>query len=186
VIELDRTQHEALTCEAKQVLLTGPRGTGKTSVIAERAIWLILECDVAPEAIAIVVASPQDEHAMREIAEKPLQKMQYRTFPAIMTAAAFKSAAQNSFAHVLLDDLQDIDDVTRNAVSACSVSGATVFAALRTPGESASTEAERASTEKAQASFAAAAHFELVWIYRTHDAKKKRGPSAGEEQMSLF
>jgi hypothetical protein len=185
MIELDVTQHDALTCEATQVVLAGPRGTGKSSVLAERAIWLILECDVPPESIAIVVASPHQEAEMREIAEKPLKKMQYRVLPALMTMAAFKKAAC-VYAHVLIDDAQDGDDDLRKAVAVHAAAGAVVFATVRTAGESAVSEAERSATEEALSSFPSATRFDLVWIYRKHDAKRSRGQSSGEEQMSLF
>lgn len=186
MIELDRTQHEALTCEAPKVLLAGPRGTGKSSVVAERAIWLILECDVAPERIVVAVASPDEERAMREICEKPLRKMQYKTVPDIVTHNALKNAAPKDCAHLLVDDAQDADDAARKVIAAYAGRGAILFVAVRTPGETDVPEQERSAGEKALAAFSDAARFDLVWIYRKPDAKKKRGPSAGEEQMSLF
>ena len=157
-----------------------------SSVIAERAIWLILECDVDPAEIAVIVSSTQDDAAMREIFEAPLRRMQYKTVPTIMTQAAFKTTDALTYRHVLADDVQAYHDAARAALSSAATRGATLFVTVRSPGESAVSEHERRGYETALASFLSAARFELVWVYRKPDAKKRRGQASGEEQMSLF
>ncbi len=69
--ELSPAQHDAVVHAPEPLLVTGAAGTGKTTVLQERFLWLV-EQGLRPEKIAVVAASSGRADALRSRLEARL------------------------------------------------------------------------------------------------------------------
>ena len=77
---------EGVRQAGERVLVLGAAGTGKTTLVAERFLWLVATGAASPERIAVVVASPGRAEALAQTLEERLEQPYEQLF--VLTAGA--------------------------------------------------------------------------------------------------
>ena len=84
-IEFNDDQLDAITYLGNQLVVVGEQGTGKTQVLIERIIWLVIEEKVDPVKILVIASSKEDVKLITEKVEESLNRMGHASSVKVIT-----------------------------------------------------------------------------------------------------